>query len=184
MRDIKVASRYAKSLLGIAIENKCLEAVYQDMAMINKVCNENQELVSVLKNTIVKGDKKLAILNEIFKGINNVSASFVKLIVAKKREGLLADIANAFIDAYKEHHNIKSAFVTSAVALSNEQKENIKKLINKTYNSTIEFVEKVDVDIIGGIILRVDDKQVDESIKRKLQNLVMEFKENPYVKAI
>ncbi|MGE0561887.1 MAG: ATP synthase F1 subunit delta [Flavobacteriales bacterium] len=184
MRDIKVASRYAKSLLGIAVDNKCLEAVYQDMTMINKVCNENHELVLVLKNPIVKGDKKLAILNEIFKSINNVSASFVKIIVAKQREALLVDIANAFIEAYKEHHNIKTAYVTSAVALSAEQKENIKKLINKTYNSTIELVEKVDGEIIGGIILRVEDKQVDESIKRKLQNLVMEFNENPYVKAI
>ncbi len=175
MRDIKVASRYAKSLLGIAIENKCLEAVYQDMTMINKVCNENHELVLVLRNPIVKGDKKLAILNEIFKGINNVSASFVKLIVAKKRESILFDIANAFIDAYKEHHNIKIAHVTSAVALNADQKENIKKLVNKSYNATIELVEKVDAAIIGGIILRVEDKQVDESIKRKLQNLVMEF---------
>lgn len=175
MRDIKVASRYAKSLLGIAVENKCLEAVYQDMMMINKVYNENHELVLVMRNPIVKGDKKLAILNEIFKGINNVSASFIKIIVAKKREAMLVDIVNAFIDAYKEHHNIKTAFVTTAVALSTEQKENIKKLINKTYNSTIEFVEKVDADIIGGIILRVEDKQVDESIKRKLQNLAMAF---------
>lgn len=184
MRDIKVASRYAKSLLGIAIDNKCLEAVYQDMMMISKVCNENHELVLVLRNPIVKGDKKLAVLNEIFKGINNVSASFVKIIVAKNRESLLVDIANAFVDAYKEHHNIKTAYVTTAVALSSEQKEKIKKLINKTYNSTIEFVEKVDEEIIGGIILRVEDKQIDESIKRKLQNLVMEFSENNYIKEI
>ena len=45
MRDIKVASRYAKSLLSIAIENKCLEEIYQDMYAINKVCDENKELV-------------------------------------------------------------------------------------------------------------------------------------------
>lgn len=58
MKDIKVASRYAKSLLGIALENKCLEAVQQDMMMISRVSQENREFIALLKSPIVRGDKK------------------------------------------------------------------------------------------------------------------------------
>ncbi len=184
MRDIKVASRYAKSLLSIAIENNCLEEIYQDMFLINQVCLENRELVTLLRNPVVRGDKKFAILNEIFNKINNVSKAFVKIIVAKGRENILMDIADAFLEAYKKHKNIQTAFVTTAIPLTTEQKQNIKQLIKKTNNSIIEFSEIVDPEIIGGIILRIEDKQTDESIKRKLQNLVMEFDKNPYVKAI
>jgi F-type H+-transporting ATPase subunit delta len=184
MKDIKVASRYAKSLLGIALENKCLEAVQQDMMMISRVSQENREFIALLKSPIVRGDKKLSIINLVFKDINNISAAFIKIIVAKKREGLLVDIADAFQEAYKVHKNIKTAFVTSAIALTAEQKDKIKKLIGATYDSTIEFEEVIDESIIGGIILRVGDKQVDESIKRKIQNLVMEFDKNPYQKAL
>lgn len=182
MKDIKVASRYAKSLLGIAIENNCVEEIFSDMRLISKVCLENRELISLIKSPIVRGDIKLKILNEIFTAINTVSASFIKIIVAKKREGLLADIADSFIEAYKVHKNIKTAFVTSATVLTAEQKDGIKQLINKTYHSTIEFEQIIDPSILGGIVLRIDDIQFDESIKRKLQNLVMEFDENPYVK--
>lgn len=182
MRDIKVASRYAKSLLSIAIENKCLEEIYQDMFLINKVCDENKELVLLLKSPIVRGDKKISILNEIFTDINLISKSFVKIIIAKNRESILVDIAKAYLEAYKKHMNIQTAFVTSAIPLTIEQKEKIRQLINKTNNSTIEFEEIVDSEIIGGIILRIEDNQTDQSIKRKLQNLVIQFDENPYVK--
>ncbi|MCC7332717.1 MAG: ATP synthase F1 subunit delta [Flavobacteriales bacterium] len=182
MKDIKVASRYAKSLLGIAIENNCLEAVQQDMFLIATVCKENRELQNLLKSSIVRGDKKLAVLKTIFSSINNISVSFIKIIVDKKREAMLFDIATAFVEAYKLHKNIKTAYVTSAVLLTVDQKEQIKKLIATTYNSTIEFEEVIDPSIIGGIVLRIGDKQVDQSIKRKLQNLAMEFEKNPYQK--
>lgn len=185
MRDIKVASRYAKSLLGIAIEENKLEELHNDMQLINKVCNENRELELLLKSPIVKTDKKEAILEEIFsKNISQITKSFVSIILRKKREGLLPDISNAFIDAYKAHKNITTATVTSAVNLSNQQKETIVKLLEKQGKENIELVEVVNEDIIGGIILRVGDKQVDESIKRKLINLEMEFSENPYIKEI
>lgn len=181
MRDIKVASRYAKSLLSISVEQNVLEEIYADMVSINQVCADNHDLTLLLKSPIVKGDKKEAILSEIFSQLNKVSKAFISIIIAKKREGILEDIAASFIDVYKKHKNIKTVSVTSAVELTKEQKEKVISLVNKD-NSTIELKEIVNPEIIGGMILRVGDTQVDESIKRKLANLEMEFDENPYVK--
>lgn len=183
MRDIKVASRYAKSLLGIAIQEKKLEELHKDMQLISSICLENRELELLLKSPIVKSDKKEAILTEIFgKKISKISTSFISIILNKKREGMLADIASAFIDAYKTHKNITTAKVTSAVKLSKPQKDAVVKLLNAQGKENVELVEEVDAEIIGGIILRVGDKQVDESIRRKLSNLEMEFSDNPYIK--
>lgn len=181
MRDIKVASRYAKSLLSIAVEQNALEELYQDMISIRKVCSENHDLTVLLKSPIVKGDKKEAILNEIFTSIHKISKAFISIVVTKKREGILEDIATAFIEKYKEHKNIKTVSVTSAIQLTKDQKDKLVALSNKD-NSTIELVEMVNPDIIGGLILRIGDTQIDESIKRKLSNLAMEFDDNPYVK--
>ncbi len=181
MRDIKVASRYAKSLLGIVLEQNALEPIYKDMMLINQTCNASRDLIVLLKSPIIKTDKKLAILNELFSGINQISKSFISIIASKKREGILEDIAAAFIDAYKVHKNIKTVFVTTAIALTESQKKKIADLVNKD-NSTIELKEIINPEIIGGMILRVGDTQVDESIKRKLTNLEMEFDDNPYIK--
>lgn len=183
MRDIKVASRYAKSLLGIAIEQNKLEELHNDMQLINAVCTENRELVLLLKSPIVKADKKETILAEVFgKSITQISTSFISIILNKRREGLLADIANAFIDVYKTHKNITTATVTTAVALSAPQKKAVIALLNAQGKENVDLKEVVNEEIIGGMILRVGDKQVDESIKRKLSNLEMEFDENPYIK--
>lgn len=183
MRDIKIAYRYAKSLLGIALEQNSLEELHNDMQLVNTTCIQNNELVLLLRNPIIKGDKKHTILNAIFdKKISTISHSFINIIVTKKREGLLADIATAFINIYKEHKNIKTAYVTTAIPLSNSQKEKIIELLKSTYKATIDLQETIDKDIIGGMILRVGDNQIDESIKRKINNLEMEFKKNLYVK--
>ena len=184
MGDIKVASRYAKSLLKIAIEEKALEDLYADMLLVNKVCAQNRELVLLLESPIVKSDKKKAILDNIFgKELSTIASTFIALIVRKKRAGILGEIAESFINVYKKHKNIKTAQVTSAIPLSNKQREDIITLLDAT-NKASEIIlnEVVDDQIIGGVILKVGDKQVDESIRRKLSNLEMEFDQNPYIK--
>lgn len=185
MRDIKVASRYAKSLLGIAIQENKLEELHNDMQLINTVCDENRELVLLLKSPIVRSDKKAVVLKEVFgKYISEISNAFIAIILNKKREGLLSDITKAFIDVYKVHKNITTATVTSAVKLSKAQKDAVIKSLNNQGKENVDLIEVVNEELIGGIILRVGDKQVDESIKRKLMNLEMEFSDNPYVKEI
>jgi len=186
MRDIKVASRYAKSLLKIAIDEKALEELHKDMHFVCDVCSQNKDLVLLLKSPIVRTDKKTAILNEIFEqNISQIASSFISIILTKKREGILSDIATAFIDEYKLHNNIKTAQVTSAIPLSKEQKDGVIALLKSTDNTEkVDLKEKVDPAIIGGMILRVGDKQVDESIKRKLVNLEMEFGDNLYISAL
>ncbi len=183
MRDIKVASRYAKSLLKIAIDENVLEELHNDMQLVNDVCSNNHDLILLLKSPIVKTDKKTTILDEVFgKQISQISSSFISIILAKKREGLLGDIASAFIDTYKTHKNITTATVTTALPLTVGQKSKITDLLKKEGQGSVDLKEVVNTEIIGGMILRIGDKQVDESIKRKLTNLEMEFDENPYIK--
>lgn len=185
MRDIKVASRYANSLLKIAIDENSLEELYRDMQSITNVCAGSRELVLVLKSPIIKRDKKQAILDDIFgKDLSKMANLFIALIIKKKRAGLISDIAASFIDAYKRHKHISTAQITSAIPLSKTQKDNIVALLNDTKNkdASLELTEVIDPSIIGGLIVRIGDKQIDESIKRKLTNLEMEFDDNLYVK--
>lgn len=183
MRDIKVASRYAKSLLSLALEQDSLEELYNDMVFVNEVCLNSHDLVLLLRNPLVRGDKKKSILEEIFaKNISNVVHTFINIVLTKKRESLIPEITSAFIEIYKTHKNIKTAQVTTAVTLNKDQKEKIIALLQTTEKSSIDLKETVDKEIIGGMILRVGDKQIDESIRRKLTNLEMEFDDNPYVR--
>ena len=97
MRQSRVTNRYAKALLDLAVEQNNLSTCYKDMLMLSSACKENKELELLLKSPIVKTDKKLAILKQLFEDkLDNLSMSFVNIITTKKREALLADIATSF----------------------------------------------------------------------------------------
>lgn len=185
MKDIKVASRYAKSLLMIAVEQKELEVVFTDMQLISSTCQSSNDLVLLLKNPIIKGDKKRSILKDIFDDkTSKVTKAFFDIIVAKKREKLLFDISQAFIQQYNIHNSIKTVNVITAVPLTEKQKEQIQKLVKTEKDKSVLIKDTIDESIIGGIIVRVGDKQIDESIKRKLLRLEKEFNHNSYIKEV
>ncbi|MFP5471415.1 MAG: ATP synthase F1 subunit delta [Bacteroidia bacterium] len=181
MRETRVASRYAKSLITLAVEKKQLEQVYKDMQLVSKIASENKELQLLLKSPIVKTDKKKAILSKLFaSSVSEITTAFINIIASKNREYLLVDISFAFVEQYKKLKGIITAELTTAIQLPEELKKKILNLVNPK-NQSIEVVEKINKEIIGGFIVRVDDKQVDASVQRKIAELKQEFSKNPYV---
>lgn len=184
MKGSILSARYAKSLLGLAIEQNQLDAVYADMQLIEAACKDSRDLALLLKSPVVKTDKKQSILKAVFgESLSQLSIAFVNLLADKRREYHLQGIASAFISQYKKHNNITTAKVVSAVALTDEVRGKLRDMVNATYpDQKIELAEQVDESLIGGFVLRVADKQVDASIKRSLTDMQMEFNKNPYVK--
>ena len=183
MKDTIVAARYAKALIDLSIEQKSLDAVLADMRLIDSVCSANSELVAVMKSPIIKSDKKLSILTEIFgKQISALTLKFITLITVKKREYYLAEIASQFYDQYKINKGIVTATVTSAIPLDETLRKQVLAIVKGTSKSEVELEEKVKQDLIGGFVLRIGDNQVDASELRQIKNLKRSFSENPYVK--
>ena len=184
MKGSILSARYAKSLLGLAIEQNALDAVYTDMQAVKAACADSRDLALLLKSPVVKTDKKQSILKEVFGGmLGELSMAFINLLTDKRREYHLEGIASAFITQYKAHNNITTATVTSAVALSDDAREKLRGMVKQSYpGQEIELQEQIDASLIGGFVIRVADKQVDASIKHSLREMQMEFNKNPYVK--
>ena len=183
MKDTKVAARYAKSLLDLSIEMKSLEVVLADMKMIYGVCAENSELTAVLRSPIIKSDKKLSILNEIFgKQISPLTQKFVNLLSVKTRESYIMDIAEQFANQYKEYKGITTATITSATPLDDASRKRVLDMVKAAAKSEVELDEKIKADLVGGFVIRIGDTQVDASVLRQIKNLKRNFSENPYVK--
>lgn len=172
MSESIVAHRYAKALIDLAVEKKVIEAVYADMLSFQETCDVSRELVSALKSPIIKHTTKLNILSKLFKDkFNPVTYSIFEIITRKNRERFLVAIADAFVSQFKAYKGIILADVTSASALTTEQKNQITAIVKESHGKEVELIEHIDESLIGGFILRVGDKQVDDSIKRKLNDL-------------
>jgi F-type H+-transporting ATPase subunit delta len=182
MKESLAGNRYAKSLIALSIEKEELDAIYNDMKLISDTVSNSKDLEILLKSPVVKTDKKQEILTAIFgKSTTQLTKQFLLLISSRNREALIGDIANAFVRQYKVIKKIIVTEVTSAVKLDTAQKKKILQLLNTDESSSVEIIEKINPDIIGGFIVRVDDKQIDASISRKLDDLRQNFSKNQYI---
>jgi F-type H+-transporting ATPase subunit delta len=175
----RAAGRYAKSLLSLAIEQKSLEDVNKDMDFVASTCKSSTDLMLLLKSPIVKTDKKLSILNAIFSGnTGKLVSGFIELITKKKREKIILDIAIAFGEQYNAYKNITSAKVSTAIELDKDLKSKIMAIVKTASNGEVEIEEEINKDLIGGLVIKIGDQQVDSSIHSKLQKLKREFNTN------
>lgn len=172
MSIFTVSSRYAKSLIDLAKEQGNLDLIKTDIDQVIAVLRANPELQAVLKNPIIRVDKKRKIVAEIFEGkINPTIIAFFGILVSKGRGGILYDIAKEFVREYNEVNGIVKATVTSAIALSSARLLELQQSIAQQINAQVILTNLTDASLIGGYIVKVGDRQIDVSIARKLNKL-------------
>ncbi|MDO9000317.1 ATP synthase F1 subunit delta [Sediminibacterium sp.] len=178
-----VASRYAKSLIDLSIESKQLEETRNDMKLVKQVCDENHDFVVLLNSPVVKTDKKVEILNSVFSGkISKLSLTFLNLLSKKRRESYIPEIAIAYDEQYKIKKHITTAVIKTATVLDTKLKSRVLEIVKQnTGEGEIELIENIDPSIIGGFVLSISDKQLDQSVKRKLNDLRKNLLSNKYI---
>ena len=176
MSELTVATRYAKSLIDLAEENKSLEETRKDMELFSQTLKANYQLQAVLANPIIAHNKKIKILEAIFGGkVSKVTDSFFRIMINKSRSEILYPAAKEFINQYNIVKHIVRAYVTSATPLSAENKKSIIAELEAATKGTIELHTKVDPKLIGGFVLMIVDLQVDTSISSSLNRLKQDF---------
>ena len=176
MSQQAVAFRYAKSLLDLAIEKSVESKVYEDMKLFSSVCHENHQFYLLLKNPIVSHYHKLTILKQIFTGkVDASTMAIFEIITQKNREAILPLIAEDYLAQYELYKGIQKAYITTATPLTAAQKADFAKIVTDATGKKVEVIEKIDERIIGGYILKVNDRQIDTSVKTKLNDLKMKF---------
>ncbi len=184
MTDNRVATRYAKSLIELAIEKGVVDKVHDDMKMFAELCQNNRDFLLMLKNPIINHDRKRKILHQLFEGkVEPSTIAIFDIITRKNREEYLPAIANEFVSQYRTHKNIQKAVVTTPFPLTGELRAKFREMIaQQTGGMSIELEEKVDEELIGGFILKIGDKLMDNSVQHKLQVLSYEFDDDSYTK--
>ncbi len=182
MTESRVASRYAKSLLDLAKEMGTLPAVADDMRLAAKTLAASPELRRMLVSPVLKSNKKLAIITAIFTGkMSDMSLKFFVLLAQKGRDEELAGVADAFLAQYREVQNIQQAHLTTASTITEAQRAEFKRLAEVQTGKQIEFIEKVDANLIGGFIMRLGDRQIDDSVASRLNRLRTSLADTSYV---
>ena len=172
MKISLVAKRYAKALFDLSVENNLVEEVYRDNILVSETCDQNRELRLLLKSPVIHTDKKLAVIRNIFSGkVQTLTLNFMLIMVRKRRESFLHEIARECMDRYLIYKNILKVFFSSPVHPDDEIRKRVMAIMSHYTQSNIDLEVAIDDSLIGGFVLSWKDKQFDASIRREIENL-------------
>ncbi len=181
MKNPKVAQRYAKALFDFAQEHNQLESVSQDIASLRETLAGNRELQAILNSPVIPPARKHTLFAAIYRDkIQNTTFIFLDIILRKKREPALISICEEFSQLYDRFRNIRTATLTTAQPINGQLVEQIREMLAQQTGSHIEIKQIVQPDIIGGIVIKLDDYYFDASIAARFNKLKQEFAHNVY----
>ena len=172
-----VSKTYGDALFELALEENKIDSLQEEIVVVLEALAQNQDLAKLMNHPKIAKEEKTALVESIFKGRVSMELSgLLYMLTEKGRFSEIDDVLNYFLDRVKEHKNIGTAYVSTAIELSETQKKAIeKRLLETTKYVEFEMHYSVDTDLIGGMVIRIGDRVVDSSIKTKLYDLTREL---------
>lgn len=172
-----VSKTYGDALFETAVESNRLDDFSEEAKGILTVLRENQELSRLMNHPQIVKEEKIHLIENIFKGkVADEMVGLMLIIVEKDHFAQTESVLEYFIDRVKEHKSIGTAYVTSAMELSEQQKQSVEqRLLETTKYVSFEMHYDVDTALIGGMVIRIGDRVVDSSIRTKLYGLSREL---------
>lgn len=168
-----VSKTYGDALFELALEEKKEDSLLEEAKVFLEVIKKDDELIKFMKHPKIVKEDKMKTGKEIFdKNFSKEFAGFLLVLIQKDRFVEVEKTLEYFVGRMKEHKKIGVAYVSTAAALSDAQKEKVSaRLLETTDYETFEMNYTVDESLLGGMVIRVGDRVVDTSIKNKLREL-------------
>ncbi len=176
-----ISTRYARALLGYALERGTEDAVYNNILRLSQSFLEVPGLESALLSPAIKAKEKLSLL--VTASGNDLSAefhSFLRLILAKEREPLLKSICLIYKDMHNKHHNITICELVTSIPVSHDIEEKIRRIVTYRTRGPVIINKKVDPEIIGGFVFEIGDYRLDSTVRTQLESIKRKLTESEY----
>jgi F-type H+-transporting ATPase subunit delta len=173
-----MAGRYAAALFELAKDQRQLGEVERDLASFQRMFDDSQDLRRLVRSPVISADDQgkalVAILGKA--GISGLTANFLRLIARNRRLFAAADMMKSFRALLARERGEVSADVASAHALTHEQMQQLSDTLRTTIGKNVQINTRVDPNLLGGLIVKVGSKMIDNSLRTKLDNLKVAMK--------
>ena len=172
-----ISKTYAQAMFELAVEENKTSQFLDEVTQLLEILRQNKEFGAFMNHPKIPKDEKLEVVEKVFGDkLSRELTGFLVTIIEKDRYSDIESILLEVIASIKEYNNIGTAYVTTAIALEEKEKNNIeKRLLATTKYETMECNYNVDASLIGGMIIRIGDRVVDSSIRTKLEKLEREL---------
>lgn len=169
-----VTTVYARALLDAAKKNGTLPLVTEEALAVAEVVKTHPEFSDLINHPQITAKEKEQAVSSLFPdGLSKEFLGFLDVVFEKQREPFLQEILDMFVLLSEKELKIGRAVVTTAHALTAEQKEKVEAKVRETTAfSSVRFSYRTDPDLIGGIVIRIGDRTADGSVKNRFQRLL------------
>lgn len=177
MSDGLIPRRYAKALYKFAVEKGDSQTVYELLKSFSFRYTAIDELKRAMLNPNVPDEEKGADILRLVGGKPGSSLDqFLLLCMRNNRSEHLQKISLAYVDLYREAHNIAHVIVTTATELPEKEFDAIIDIVKKRLGDmTLEIEKVIDPELIGGFTVNIDGLVLDASVKRELNELRLQL---------
>lgn len=174
-----VAERYAGSLFELALESKSVESVEKDLARVEQMLAGSDDLKRLIESPVFSADDQFKAIAAVADkaGIKGLVGNFLRVVAKNRRLFAVPGMIRAYRRIAAEQRGEVSAEVTSAHALSAAQQNELKATLREVAGKDVAVALTVDPSLLGGLIVKIGSRQIDTSLKTKLNSLKLALKE-------
>jgi F-type H+-transporting ATPase subunit delta len=173
-----VPGRYATALFDLAQEQKAAPAIAADLDQIASMLDQSEDFMRLVRSPVFSAEDQIGALDAVCEkaGIGGLTLNFLKLVASNRRLFALPGMISAFRALLAQSKGEVQAEVTSADKLAPKHVTALKAALKASMGREVQLSEKVDQSILGGLIVKVGSRMMDNSLKTKLQNLRLAMK--------
>lgn len=168
-----IAEPYAEAMMSVAQSQNLTEKFGEDARALMELVKSSPELQKFLGDPLVPAGKRKEVIRQVIADqVHPLMMNFLMLLVDKKRIRFLETICQEYLNRLRELNQTVLAEVTSAVELSEEQKQSVREKVKSVSGAReVELATKVDRDLIGGVIIKVGSQVFDASLRGQLRRI-------------
>lgn len=173
-----VPGRYASALFELAAEDKATEEVGRKLAGLGTAIHQSEDLARLVRSPVYSSDDQIAALEGVAAhlGLAGTTLNFLKLAARNRRLSALPEMIKAYATLLATSKGEIAGEVTSAEPLSDAQLHDLKAALKSSLGRDVTLTTRVDSSLLGGLIVKVGSRMMDNSLKTKLQTLKIAMK--------
>ena len=172
MRESRVAQRYARALFMVATSKDNVDIIASELHQLRSFLDKDKRFIAFLEAPQVLSDHKISLIRTLFTTrISPQLLSFLFLLIEKHRIEFLAEIAGEFEKSLESYRGIIKARIITAVSIDDTYKNQLRDKLEKITGKKIEVIHRIDKEIIGGVIVQLNFKVIDNSVRHQLEVL-------------
>lgn len=167
-----ISKRYALALFEAGLDLGKINEFDKELDFVKVVFEEEKKLLQILGHPKINKNEKKGLIDELFKNrLSLEMVNFLYILIDKRRESYILDIVDQYKGLFNEHENIVKVVAKTAVPMEEKSKAKLAQVLSNKLNKKIHLTNEVDSSILGGVLLKIENKIIDGTLKGQLESL-------------